>query len=234
MTLVAPVADYTTWYANANPGPKHPCSTLSGTPPTWDNNTVKDNSVSTIFNLTPASSYSCVVPNTGELTWNATTKTLTVSGTMYVDGSVTISNGAMNQYNGQSTLYLTGTFYMTSGSKLCGSVSGSNCDWNAWNPNTELFGVVANGTGGQNPAGVSIWMYNAQFQGALYGNGTIRPEGTTQTQGPMIASEVELGYNVSTASQTASSFPLITTIPSGFPGVPNVYAQPQAPKSFSG
>ena len=32
----------------------------------------------------------------GELSWNATTKTLTVTGTIYIDGSAKISNSALN------------------------------------------------------------------------------------------------------------------------------------------
>lgn len=233
-TVVAPVADFATWYANSRPGPLQGCTTVSGTPPTWDTNTTRDSSVPSSFNLTPATSYTCRFGTVGELSWDASTRVLTVLGTMYIDGSAKIANGLLNSYNGQGTLYLSGTFYVTNGSKLCGLISGSNCDWVSWNPNTELFGIIANGTGGQNPAGVSIWLYNAQFQGGLYGTGTVRPEGTTQTQGPMVASEVELGYNVSTASQTTRGFPLITTIPSGFPGVLNTYAQPQAPTGYSG
>jgi hypothetical protein len=233
MTVTAPVADFAGWYTNNNIGPGHPCSTSTGTPPTWDNNGSRDNSVSPTVDLTPASSYTCTSASGAEFSWNASTKTFTIAGTIYIDGSASITNGSLNQYNGQGTLYLSGTFQMTANAKLCGAASGGNCDWNAWNPNTELFGIVANGTFA-NPAGVSIWLKDGQFQGALYGTGTIRPEGTEQTEGPMIASEVELGYNVSTGSQVASSFPLITTIPAGLPGVPNVHADPQPPTGFTG
>jgi hypothetical protein len=232
--VVAPVADFATWYTNSKPGPMHACTTTTGTPPVWDGDTTRDNDVTPSFNLTPATSYSCLQGTAGELSWNATTRVLTVKGTMYIDGSAKVSNGLLNSYNGQATLYLSGTMLFTNGSKLCGSTSGTNCDFVNWNPNTEMLGIVANGTGGQNPAGVSIHLYNAQFQGGLYGTGTIRPEGTSRTQGPMIGSEVELGYNVSTASQTAEGFPVITTIPAGFPGVPNTYAQPNPPAAYSG
>src|SRR4029450_11191671 len=49
-------------------------------------------------------------PSSGEIAWNNTTKTLTVSGTIYIDGSAKISNGALNSYNGQGTTYLSGRF----------------------------------------------------------------------------------------------------------------------------
>jgi hypothetical protein len=159
---------------------------------------------------------------------------LTVRGTIYIDGSAKIANGQLNKYDGQATLYLSGTFLMSDGTRLCSLVAAGTCDWTNWNPNGELFGVVANGTGGQNPTGVSTWFFNAAFQGALFATGNIRPEGTTQTQGPMIASEVELGYNVSTANQVASGFPYITAIPTGMPGVPNVHADPQPPTAYRG
>ncbi len=35
---------------------------------------------------------------------------LTVAGTIFIDGSAKFSNGALNQYNGQATIYLSGTF----------------------------------------------------------------------------------------------------------------------------
>src|SRR5438067_13300678 len=57
-----PTADYATWYENAIPGPSQSCTTSSGTPPSFDNNyPSRDNSVSTVFDLTPASSYICRV-----------------------------------------------------------------------------------------------------------------------------------------------------------------------------
>jgi Tfp pilus assembly protein PilX len=238
--VTAPVADFAGWYDNASPGPKSACGTTSGTPPVFDNNTVRDTSITTAFELTPAASYTCRVTSgsttTGEISWNASTKTLTVAGTIYIDGSAKVTDGVMNQYNGQATLYLSGTFYMSSGSGLCGAILSGNCDFNGWNPNTELLGIVANGNGAPSPvpANHSIYLYNAQFQGALYGTNMIRLEGTTQTAGPMVASSVELGYNVSTSSSTNKAFPVVTSVPAGLPGVPNAHAQPGAPYAFTG
>jgi len=42
----------------------------------------------------------------GEISWNATAKTLTVKGTIFIDGSAKVSQTA--NYNGQATLYLSG------------------------------------------------------------------------------------------------------------------------------
>jgi hypothetical protein len=92
----------------------------------------------------------------GELSWNAATKTLTVSGTIYIDGSATISDGAINTYNGQATLYLSGTFYANG--SLCAAVSGTTCNFAGWQPDKELLMIIAAGSGGQvNPGdGIQI------------------------------------------------------------------------------
>jgi Tfp pilus assembly protein PilX len=236
----APTVDWAGWYTKARPGPASGCTTTNtGTTPTFDNNGVRDNSVTTVFDLAPATTdYTCINgpannPD-GKLTWNHTTKLLTIAGTVFIDGSAIIQNGFQSQYNGQGTIYLSGTFKMTSGSQLCGSVSGANCDFTTWNPNTELIGIVANGSAGQNPANVGIHLIGAQYQGALYATARIRLEGTTRTDGPMIAQSVELGYNCSTSSAVSNGFPLVTTVPIGLPGAPNAHAAPGAPVSYSG
>jgi hypothetical protein len=306
--LTAPTANWAGWYKDAIPGPSQSCTSFSGTTPTFDNNTTRDNSVPGVVDLTPASSYQCRVgpgasstlagamtasqttltvasatgfpttafrirvddelmtvtagfgttswtvtravngssaaahvinqtvqwdtPPSGEISWNAQTNKLTVSGTIFIDGSAKIANGALNTYNGQATLYLSGTFLMSSGTKLCAAVSGSDCDFAGWDPNKKLFTIVANGSGGQNPTGVSIWLKDASWQGALFGTSIVRLEGQTNFGGPAIGSEVELGYNVSTGS--ASGFNSISVVPAGMPGNPIVRAQPNPPQAFAG
>jgi hypothetical protein len=173
-------------------------------------------------------------PASGEISWNALTRKLSVSGTIFIDGSAKIGNGLTNTYFGQATLYLSGTFQVTSGSKMCAALAGSDCAFTGWDPNLKLFTVVAEGTGGQNPAGVSIQMTNAQWQGALFGTGKVRLEGTTKIDGPAVGSEVELGYNVSTGTALGDGFGTITTAPVGMPSNPTVYAQPNPPQLFSG
>src|SRR6266550_681847 len=268
--VAPPAADYATWYENAIPGPSQSCTTSSGTLPTFDGNyPSRDNSVSTVFDLTPSSSYFCRVGNgahttltsaitasattltvnsatgfpasqfniridneymtvtggfgtttwtvvrgvsgsaaashvtsqtvewdtapSGEIGWNATTKTLTVSGTIYIDGSAKISNSALNSYDGQATLYLSGTF-LANGS-LCASVSGASCDFPSWNPNFDMFMVVANGNGGQVNTGDSIQLSN---------------------------------------NLTTNAFPTISVVPVGMPSNKDVYAQPNPPQGFTG
>jgi Tfp pilus assembly protein PilX len=230
--LAAPSADFAGWYANSVPGPALNCSTVSGTPPTFDTNyPARDNNV-VVQNLTPSSSYTCRVGSAGnpagEISWDASTKVLTLRGTIYIDGSAKIDNGALNQYNGQAALYLSGTFYLNG--KLCGISSGSNCDFNSWDPNSELLVVVANGNGGNgtNP-GDSVFLSNgSQFEGAIFATNNITLGNNALTAGPMAASQIVLSNNVQT-----KTFALIT-VPVGMPSNPAVYAQPNPPQRFSG
>jgi hypothetical protein len=303
--VAPPAADFSTWYENAIPGPASSCTTSTGTPPTFDTNyPSRDNSVTTPFDLTPNSSYTCRVgpganttvssamtaaqttisvpsatgfPATGtfrirvddeemtvtggagtttwtvtrgvnstvaaahaagaavywddaetggELSWNATSKTLTTKGTIFIDGSAKVSQAA--NYNGQATLYLSGT--MLFNGSLCGVATGASCVFSNWNPNTEMLTIVANGTGGQVTAGDSVQFANNQyFQGGLFATGNVEYGNNASSDGPIMGSTIILANNVIT-----NSFPNITTVPVGMPGNPAVYAQPNPPQFFSG
>jgi acetyltransferase-like isoleucine patch superfamily enzyme len=304
--VAPPAADYATWYENAIPGPSQTCTTSSGTPPTFDGNyPSRDGSVSTIFDLTPSSSYFCRVgpgANTtlanaitatqttitvaagttgfpssqfniriddeymtvtggfgtttwtvvrgakastaaahvssqtvewdtapsGEIAWNAATKTLSVSGTLYIDGSAKIGNGSINTYNGQGTLYLSGTLRITG--KFCASVSGSDCNFASWNPNFDMFMVVANGNGGQINPGDSIEMdNNYTWQGGLYGTNAVEFGNNDAVDGPIVGSSIILSNNLAT-----NAFPTISIVPVGMPSNKDVYAQPNPPQGFTG
>ena len=236
--IATPAADFATWYTNSSPGPTQNCTAqngaVSGTPPTFDNDSVRNNSVSTVQDLTPGSSYTCRVgPSnhpTGELSWNATTKVLTVAGTIFIDGSAKFSNGALNQYNGQGTIYLSGTFLFVNNTMMCGGISGSACDFASWNPNTEMLTLVANGNGGQAGTGNSILVsQGAKFQGGLFATANLSYENNAQSDGPMVGDTIVIANNVNN-----DSFPTITVVPVGMPGNPQVYAQPNPPKLYSG
>jgi hypothetical protein len=265
--IAAPAVDWDTWYTNASPGPSIDCSSTngakSGTTPVWDTNTVRspstNGSVSTPFELTPASSYSCRIgparspsgclppPSysgqtapictqypTGELAWDATSKTLTAYGTMFIDGSLKMTNNSLNQYNGRATIYVSGTLRLDG--KLCGGVSASECDFSAWDPNKEMLTFVvggngANGNGGEQvPSGFSVELAtSSQLQGGIYATNGVNFLNNAKTDGPLVGSYIVFSNNVS-----SDSFPVIQTVPAGMPGNPAVYAQPNAPKLYSG
>jgi hypothetical protein len=244
----APNPDLNGWYKKASPGPYHPCEVTAGTPPTFDNdqgasyNPAKRNrSVSTDFDLTKSSSYTCRTTlngqTYGELSWNNSTKVLTIAGTMFIDGDVYVSQAG--RYTGQGTLYLSGSFRMDGSPKMCGAVTGgagSDCNYasGAWNPNSALFTIVAVGGGGQSGLTSDVsaaLLSSSHWQGAMYGGtGTkILVDGSARFAGPLISDEVDLNSSVH-----AESFGLISTAPTGMPGNSTVNAQPDKPQLFAG
>jgi hypothetical protein len=238
------------WYRDAQPGPLTPCdaATKTGTPPTFDtgDNTI-NNSVtpSAPVNLTPGLSYTCkVVRNgstVGELSWNATSRVLTGSGTIFIDGSVTIdTGGAVATYNGVATIYVTGTFAMQNG-KMCAIASGTDCNFTTWDPNAKALAIVADGDGGGGgaqaqsnlvPAGDGILLKGGSFQGMLIANRGIETKTTAKEQGPMISV-----YGSVRAGQSGTlTFPSIHFAPAGLNGVTQNAAAAAllAARNFSG
>jgi Tfp pilus assembly protein PilX len=166
--------------------------------------------------------------SSGSIGWNADTKTLTVSGTIYIDGSAKVGNGALNTYNGQGTIYLSGTLRVSG--KLCASVSGSDCDFSTWDPNFDMLMVVADGSGGQVNPGDSIQMdNNFSWQGGLYGTNAVEFGNNDKVDGPIVGSQIILSNNL-----TTNAFPTIAVVPVGMPSNEDVYAQPNPPQGFTG
>jgi hypothetical protein len=228
-----PVVDWDGWYNAAAPGPKFGCvaskSSPSSTWPTFDNDTTRNDSVTPAWNLTPSTAYDCWTAG-GELGWNPTTKVLTVNGTVFIDGSAYVENGAVNSYSGEGSLYLSGTFLLKN-SMLCALVlsNGSGCDTTNWDPNTKALIIVANGNGDNGlPVGDSVQLVSGYFQGGIYGTNSIDIGTTSNVDGPMVGNVVILGQSVN------SSFPFISFSPQGTPGNPIVYAQPQPPTGYDG
>jgi hypothetical protein len=250
--LTPPTPAYQNWYLNSSPGPYFPCLTINGLAPlnplTFDTNqstdpaatdTTKllsqDNNLAT-QDLTPGYNYRCQT-NSGELSWNNTTKLLTIKGTIYIDGSVQIQNGSVNRYTGQGVIYLGGTLFMK-GASLCGMIYNGACDLRpyqsspaqGWDPNQALICFVAKGigTGGLVASGSSAQFISASLQGAVYAAGTIDIGTTSNVDGPMVGYQVNLGQSSST------SFPAITIVPQGMPSNPTAYAQIDPPSDYSG
>ncbi len=240
-----PDVDWDAWYLNANPGPYYGCLTSSGTVPSFDNDqgpagapsaSKRNNSLPTVQHLTPTSSYTCKGSG-GELSWNATTRVLTVNGTIFIDGSAKVENGFANTFRGSGTIYVSGTLLIKN-SKLCQATSGSGpsttCTTSGWDPSTKMlvFVVNGNGSGGapqsQVSGGNGIQLTSAYAQGALYATNAIQLDTTSQFDGPLDGSTVILGQS------TSSSFPGLTFVPAGMPGNPEVYAEPQPPELYSG
>jgi Tfp pilus assembly protein PilX len=228
--IAAPVPDYAGWYSAAKPGPAFPCTTATGVLPNmWDNDTNLDlntaGSAGT-FNLTPStSSYSCKYVQSGqtigELTWVHTTKTLTVKGVMYFDGSMTVSE-ATNVYNGSATIYLTGTLSFSNDTKLCAVNVGTACDFTTWNPSSEMLIFVVNGGASTNSVTMSN---NTHFQGGIQAKKVVNLSNNVNVEGPLIAEQIMISNNV-----ILKPLPTITELPLGAPGNANTHASPGAPQ----
>jgi hypothetical protein len=238
--LTAPAPDWDYWYANAAPGPKKSCDLATGAVPAFDNNSLRDKSVTTVFTLTPTTSYVCRVgpPGnpTGELSWDATTRILTIRGTIFIDGQAKVDNAKLNSYIGQGTIYLSGSFLITSGSKLCAVIAATDCDFSpgAWDPNRNLLAIASNGNGGLGVlAGNSIQLgCFDRLQGALFAtNAILFSSGAApgKHQGPVVASTITL----STTTEV-KPFGTIWTVPSGLPGQPPPRSGVGAPRDFTG
>lgn len=237
LTGSGPTADFDFWYTNAKPGPNQVCTTSSNFSATTfesSGSTTRDNSAAA-FNLTPSSSYSCryydVAPNDtdllGELSWDNSTKVLSVRGVIYIDGSAYITNNTVNRYEGLATLYLSGTFKIDGNAQLCGAIVSGNCDFAAWDPNVNNLGIV---TDGQDAQGFGVLLQNsARYQGSIYATYGVLLENQTQYDGPLVAGTFKLENNI-----VANEFPTITSVPVGWPGNPTVYAEPQPPQNYSG
>jgi hypothetical protein len=205
------------WYTVSSPGPLHPCASSSGTPPTFDNDTTMNDSVLTTFNLTPATSYTCTTPQ-GQLSYNAATRVLTITGTVFIDGNVTFNTSGNTPitYTGtgsggnctnagdcQAVLFASGDITINS-EKLCAAVSGTNCDWNNWDPNKKILILASNG-----PNGVTVGPSQTSFQGGLYATNTVATGQSAQTEGPLVSGN----KTVIVGQQFGGTFPPITILP---------------------
>lgn len=229
----APQADFDSWYSNAAPGPEHDCQSSTSppslSPSVFDNNSVRDNSAGT-FNLTPSSSYRCRAYDeggnlVGELSWDWPSKTFTLAGTIFIDGSANVTyNGTVN-YNGSASLYLSGSLTLSgTNGRLCATSSGTTCDFASWDPNSEMLMVIADGS----PSAINFSGTNNKFQGALWANSTanVNFEGTNvEFEGPIVAG----GYTWATRV-TLKPLPVITQLPPGAPLTPNVHVEPDPPR----
>jgi Tfp pilus assembly protein PilX len=234
--LTPPVVDWDGWYQQASPGPRVACqaagskSTAPSTWPTFDTNTLRDNSVPTVVDLTPATAYTCWTEN-GEIAWDPATKTMLIYGTVFIDGSAKIANGVTNIYKGWGTIYLSGTFYMSSGTKMCAwTQSSGNC--NTFYSLFAFFVIATNGVGpnqgGLVPAGDGTKLAGSTFQGWMYSANNIEADASATVMGPMIGNQLIIGSNVVKWSSWGG------VGPSGAPGNTPNNSTTQDPSNFTG
>ena len=241
ITATPPTVDFTSWYANASPGPSHGCtSALSGLPQLANS---KLDSDSTMNGTTPSwdltgSSYSCVT-STGALSWNSSTNLLSISGTIFIDGNLSISDtNAM--YHGLGTIYVNGTLSMTgtkpslrAGCPASPATPTAQCAFSstsaAWNPNKDNILFIVNK---KNATAVDFSPTQAEFQGGVLcdSTSTIDMSGTQTTiEGPIICGKLKW-FTLT----KLYPLPTITNLPPGAPVPPNAPATISPPVITSG
>jgi Tfp pilus assembly protein PilX len=239
ITATPPEIKLSDWYTNASPGPKSACGGTAPVLPatTFDSDTTMNGTTPT-FNLTPGSSYNCVT-STGKLSWNASTKVLTIGGTIFFDGNVTSSNsGAM--YHGLATIYVNGTLSWTgsqtslhAGCPASPATPTHQCAFadvsSEWDPTKDMLIFISSKTGGN---AVNFSGSQNEFQGGLYcdSTSTANLSGTqTKVEGPIICGRFSWG------TQTKLyPLPTITSLPPGAPLPPNAPATISPPVLTSG
>jgi hypothetical protein len=257
--VTPPTVDWDGWYLNGSPGPYYPCGApQQGDPPNptfgtapagkldspvaagsdsdADKLTYRNDNIG-VANLTPASSYKCQTA-AGLIQWDATNKILTVSGTIFIDGSAAINGAGVVRYKGTATLYLWGTMLIKN-SSVCPYSEGTTCTTTNWNSTQDLLGIVAHGNGSvaadsQVAAGDSVQFISTgqsgypSFDGAVYAQNAIDIGTTALVDGPLDGATVILGQS------SSSSFNGFTFVPAGLPGEQTVYALAQTPQVTGG
>jgi Tfp pilus assembly protein PilX len=241
------------WYTFASPGPNNPCNAVAtssvpastGAYPAFDTGDgVMNQSLPTVFNLTPAASYSCYTAQ-GQLSWDATNRVLTVVGTIFFDGSITMTTSG-NQpmtYTGsgacttvascQSVIYASGDISINS-EMVCAKVNsqGNNCDWSTppanggWDPNNKLLIFASNG-----PTGITVGPSQTSFQGGLYATNTVATGQSAVTEGPLVSGT----KTVVLGQQFGGTFPAIQIAPFSISQPPGGFTiSPPTNFSYSG
>jgi hypothetical protein len=183
------------WYNDSQPGPMHGCTTGSF-PGGFDDDSVLNKSLGDVQLLTDQP-YDCQVKDAqgntiGRLTWtgsNPSPGTLTIAGTIFIDGNIVFQNSAKAIYEGKATLYASGKITFDNSNDLCGD---PECD-DDWDPLDNLLVLVS----GEAEAADGIDMVNStRFQGALYAVNDIRQRNSAIVWGPQIARQIYLMNSV--------------------------------------
>jgi hypothetical protein len=215
-------------WAKFDPGPNHPCQTGGLASSVFDNDTAANvsqpNASAPTFELTPSSSYTCISQggaSVGQLSWNNTTKQLTINGSIFFDGNVTISQTAT--YTGVAVIEAAGSITFIGNNHALCATSPCNTAAGAWqgsSGNNSMLNLVALV---QNSTGIHV-TGNAQWiQGSLWtqpnSNVSFDKNGVV-VEGPMSIGTFDSTFN----NANLIPFPVIQNMPLGAPLPPNAGA----------
>ena len=226
----------TAWYANARPGPATGCNDPTNPDATHPNSAYPAGYTAATFKSAvfdgnyPAmngsvgtldflnfGSFDCRYydGNTlvGELKWvPGSPGTLTVFGTIWVDGSLSFSgNSDYAVVQGRGTIYATGTVSFAGQAKICETPkTGSPCLGN-YDESQNLLVLVAYNNGSHTTQGFSLTGQNT-FEGVAFTNGIFGEGGNATLHGPVLADTANMAGNGDTRT--------IINPPPGSPGAP--------------
>lgn len=179
---------------------------------TFDNDTTKNGSLGTVDFLQGNNrpSFDCAVPktsgsgNVGRLQWDQATATLTITGTIFIDGGLYFAGQSQARYEGFGTIYANGAVTTNGQAALCGPPavpSDSSCTGD-WSPSQGTLAIVA----------LDGWPMSGQseFNVIAYVVGHFTASGGAAVTGPVIADSAALSGN--------SKFSAVTEPPPGAPG----------------
>jgi hypothetical protein len=169
----------------------------------FDNDTIPLNQSRATVDLTPSTAYSCST-SAGQISWTpGNPGTLTVSGVIFFDGDILMTDNAYAVYSGKATIYSSGTILLDNGARLCGIV-GCTSSWNT--AQNVLMFVAGEGSG----TGFLI-KNNSIYQGAAYVVGDYLCNNNGVNWGPVVANWIEIDNNCDQTTPLAA-------MPSGAPG----------------
>ncbi len=185
----------------------------------FDNDTTRNSSVGTIHMLelvdrssgsggTAHNSFDCKAYDSGgnmvgELKWAypagcgnapaAGTADLTINGTVFIDGNLSIDSCDYAVYQGRGTIYVNGTVTMANGAKICAKpISGNPCLGN-FDPSQNLLEIVAINAGNANP-GYAL-SGAANYEGVSFTNGVFNAGNGSTVNGPVVADTATMSGN---------------------------------------
>lgn len=250
VAVPSPSANFSGVAAVASPSNLLPCRVASGAYPNFASGST--------FQL-DGGNYTCQNPFVvdsagahppGELSYNATTRVLTVKGLVYFPGNLETVSGQTIEYRGTGAIYVGGTYYQRQ-TKLCAkrTVSLADCDWANWDTsaNVLLIATAGSGTGGNwdpqclnkaadggdnSASGIQLDQ-SSWFQGALYadGNTNICLQNFSEFQGPAVAHSVVFGNSVKYHPMPAGG---LVRVPFGMPGIPVTEYEVTPPTNYRG
>jgi Tfp pilus assembly protein PilX len=218
-------ADILTDYNNSDPGPKHACAAGGLASTNFDGDAIQ-NGTNASFELLPGSSYTCVSSTvggaaTGQLSWNNSTKLLTINGNVFLDGNLTISQSGT--YTGTGVVEAAGTITFNGNGTVFCATSPCNTAVNAWqgtSGSNSMLTLVAL----KSSTTSVVFTDNAQtFQGSIWcqpsSSMTFVKNGVT-VEGPISIGKFDATFN----NAVFKPLPVIKNMPVGAPIPPNTGA----------